>query len=90
MGGDMALLDLININYFLVLFSGFLFKKNKVTALYIAPVSKYLYPNFLATNLATVLLPAPEGPSRDIISYTFKSDTYNLYSKTLILIIYHK
>ena len=34
-----------------------------MTARYIAPVSRNAKPSCLASNRATVLLPAPEGPS---------------------------
>jgi hypothetical protein len=38
-------------------------KKNNEIALYIAPVSMYKKFNFLANDLAKVLLPQPECPS---------------------------
>ena len=39
-----------------------------VTARYIAPVSRYSIPNSVATRRATVLLPAPAGPSIAMIT----------------------
>ena len=38
-------------------------RAEKVSARYMAPVSMYKKESFSATNLATVLFPAPAGPS---------------------------
>jgi hypothetical protein len=43
-----------------------------VTALYMAPVSKYIKPNFSATAFAVLLFPVAAGPSMAII-ITFNS-----------------
>ncbi len=40
-------------------------------ARYIAPVSRYTYPNFLANSLAVVLFPEAAGPSMATIIFRF-------------------
>lgn len=46
---------------------------------YIAPVSIYRYPNFCASNLAVVLLPAPAKPSIAIIIFFDILQQFNKY-----------
>ena len=46
-------------------------RKYTAIALYIAPVSTYINPRFLATRFAIVLFPAPAGPSIAILYIIF-------------------
>src|ERR1700722_3063574 len=39
------------------------------SARYIAPLSRFTYPNFRANREAMVLLPAPAGPSMAMVSF---------------------
>src|SRR5690606_20442053 len=43
--------------------------KYKVMALYIAPLSMYTYPKFLASCFANVLFPQEDHPSMDIMIF---------------------
>ena len=58
-------------------------RNHTVAALYIAPVSTYVYHNVVATHLAVVHFPVHAPPSIAIVIFFIGEDTENKHTFTL-------